>query len=518
MYSGEPVTQLEHALQTAQAAEKRGRRRRADHRSAAARSRPPAQRPGRDADRARHRRRSSVFCAAVPASAVRRRRARADPAARRRQALSLRDAARLPRCALGRLRGAASRSRAAPHSPAEAQAFIALPGASAAVRLRRWDDAAKSAGACDAAARALRADHGGAARRVNEDPAQPARRRRAARLGDAHRPHRHPAHLGRRPAALPARERIEPLRRLCRRAWAITALIQSSNATALMVASFAGQGLIATAPALAVMLGADVGTALMTLVFSFDLSWLSPLLIFVGVTLFMTARVDQSWAGFGHILIGLGLIILALQLIVLAARPLTQAAGVKVIFASLTGDVLLDMLVGRDIHHALLFEPRRRAADRDAGDVEGDRAARGDGPGPGRESRQRPARDAQHDDLAARGAARQPGQPAVPAHRLRDHRSAAALHRGTVRVDFARRGPDRGLLSTCCSTSPSRSASFSSPKRSRTWPNACCPPSPMPTIRPRRAISTRPRSTRRRWRSATPRARRCASATSSSRC
>jgi phosphate:Na+ symporter len=124
----------------------------------------------------------------------------------------------------------------------------------------------------------------------------------------------------------------------------ITALIQSSTATALMVASFVGQGLIATAPALAVMLGADVGTALMTLVFSFDLSWLSPFLIFVGVTLFM--RRESSRVGrFGRVLIGLGLIILALQLIVLAARPLTQAAGVKVIFASLTGDVLLDMLV-----------------------------------------------------------------------------------------------------------------------------------------------------------------------------
>jgi phosphate:Na+ symporter len=124
----------------------------------------------------------------------------------------------------------------------------------------------------------------------------------------------------------------------------ITALIQSSNATALMVASFAGQGLIATAPALAVMLGADVGTALMTLVFSLDLSWLSPLLIFVGVTLFL--RRESTQAGrVGQVLIGLGLIILALQLIVLAARPLTQASGVKVIFASLTGDVMLDMLV-----------------------------------------------------------------------------------------------------------------------------------------------------------------------------
>jgi phosphate:Na+ symporter len=124
----------------------------------------------------------------------------------------------------------------------------------------------------------------------------------------------------------------------------ITALIQSSTATAVMVASFVAQGLIATAPALAVMLGADVGTALMTLVFSFDLSWLSPLFIFLGVTLFM--RRESSQIGrFGRILIGLGLIILALQLIVLAAQPLTKGAGVKVIFGSLTGDVLLDMLV-----------------------------------------------------------------------------------------------------------------------------------------------------------------------------
>src|SRR5207244_9106027 len=103
-------------------------------------------------------------------------------------------------------------------------------------------------------------------------------------------------------------------------------------------------GLIATAPALAVMLGADVGTALMTLVFSLDLKWLSPLLILVGVTLFMR-RESTRIGRFGRVLIGFGLIILALQLIVLATRPLTQAVGVQVLFASLTGDVLLDMLV-----------------------------------------------------------------------------------------------------------------------------------------------------------------------------
>ncbi len=123
----------------------------------------------------------------------------------------------------------------------------------------------------------------------------------------------------------------------------VTGLIQSSTATALIVAAFAGQGLIGTAPALAVMLGADVGTALVTLVLSFDLSWLAPLLIFLGVTLFLTW--ESTPAGrFGRILIGLGLILFALQWISVAAHPVAQAAGVKVIFASLTGDVLLDML------------------------------------------------------------------------------------------------------------------------------------------------------------------------------
>src|SRR5260221_5195254 len=124
----------------------------------------------------------------------------------------------------------------------------------------------------------------------------------------------------------------------------VTGLIQSSTATALIVAAFAGQGLIATAPALAVMLGADVGTAIVTLILSFDLSWLAPLLIFVGVTLFLTLQSTNA-GRFGRILIGLGLIMFALQWISVAAKPVVQAAGVKVIFASLTGDVVLDMLV-----------------------------------------------------------------------------------------------------------------------------------------------------------------------------
>ncbi|POF41255.1 hypothetical protein B0D71_18690 [Pseudomonas laurylsulfativorans] len=125
----------------------------------------------------------------------------------------------------------------------------------------------------------------------------------------------------------------------------VTAMVQSSNATAMLVTSFVGQGLMALTPALATMLGADVGTALMARVLTFDLSWLSPLLIFVGVIFFLS-RKQTRLGQLGRVAIGLGLIILALQLIVEAAHPITHAKGVKVIFASLTGDILLDALVG----------------------------------------------------------------------------------------------------------------------------------------------------------------------------
>lgn len=125
----------------------------------------------------------------------------------------------------------------------------------------------------------------------------------------------------------------------------VTALVQSSNATTLLVTSFVAQELVGLTPALVIILGADVGTALMARLLTFDLSWLSPLFIFFGVVFFLGRK--QTRAGqLGRTSIGLGLILLALQLIVAAATPITQAAGVKVLFSSLTGDVMLDALLG----------------------------------------------------------------------------------------------------------------------------------------------------------------------------
>jgi phosphate:Na+ symporter len=88
-----------------------------------------------------------------------------------------------------------------------------------------------------------------------------------------------------------------------------------------------------------------MGTSLMVVVFSFDLSWLSPLLIFGGVVVYVSR--EKSNAGrLGRVAIGLGLILLSLQLIVSSTRPLIESPAVGALLSALPNEVLLDILVG----------------------------------------------------------------------------------------------------------------------------------------------------------------------------
>jgi Na/Pi-cotransporter len=91
----------------------------------------------------------------------------------------------------------------------------------------------------------------------------------------------------------------------------VTAVLQSSTATALMITSFAAGGFIALVPALAAMLGANVGTTLIVQVLSFNVSALSPLLLLVGVIAFRAGSTRTR--DLGRVAIGLGLMLIALS-------------------------------------------------------------------------------------------------------------------------------------------------------------------------------------------------------------
>ena len=124
---------------------------------------------------------------------------------------------------------------------------------------------------------------------------------------------------------------------------AVTAALQSSTATGLMVASLAADGLIATVPALAVMLGANVGTTLIVQLLAADVGHLAPLAVLVGVVMFRTGGVTRS-RDLGRVAIGLGLMLFALSRVVAALAPQDHGPGLRAAIAAVAGDPVIALL------------------------------------------------------------------------------------------------------------------------------------------------------------------------------
>ena len=124
----------------------------------------------------------------------------------------------------------------------------------------------------------------------------------------------------------------------------VTGLLQSSTATALLLASFAGRGLIALPVALVMMLGANVGTTLAAQVFSFDLAWLWAVAVGLGVFTFMASEADRVRA-MARIAVGFGLMLLSLYHLGLAAAPLRESKAFASVLSGIAGDPLFGFIV-----------------------------------------------------------------------------------------------------------------------------------------------------------------------------
>ena len=124
----------------------------------------------------------------------------------------------------------------------------------------------------------------------------------------------------------------------------MTALLQSSTATGLMAASFAADGLVPLVPALAIMLGANVGTTLIVQVLSFNISAVAPILFIVGVGAFKIAGQTRA-RDLGRVAIGLGLMLLALHILLDTLAPAESAPAVRALLAAITGDPVLCVVI-----------------------------------------------------------------------------------------------------------------------------------------------------------------------------
>src|SRR6266478_2864093 len=124
----------------------------------------------------------------------------------------------------------------------------------------------------------------------------------------------------------------------------VTSILQSSTATGLMVTSFAAGGLVDLVPALAVMLGANVGTTLIAQALSFDVSGVSFLLILIGVLMFRRSTITRT-RDLGRVGIGLGLMLIALEHLLALITPYEDTPSLRLLLGTITTEPLIDILV-----------------------------------------------------------------------------------------------------------------------------------------------------------------------------
>ena len=124
----------------------------------------------------------------------------------------------------------------------------------------------------------------------------------------------------------------------------VTALLQSSTATGLMAASFVTAGTLDLVPALAVMLGANVGTTLVVQILSFDITVVTPVLLLTGVIAFKRGGRTRT-RDLGRAVIGIGLMLLALH-IFLGTLVTTEGVPVsRALLGAITNQPILCLVI-----------------------------------------------------------------------------------------------------------------------------------------------------------------------------
>jgi phosphate:Na+ symporter len=124
----------------------------------------------------------------------------------------------------------------------------------------------------------------------------------------------------------------------------VTAVLQSSTATGLMVSSFAAGGLVDLVPALAVMLGANVGTTLIVQLLSFDIGRVAPLFVLVGVVLFRRSFASRT-RDLGRVAIGLGLMLFALEQLLALLTPYEDVPSLRLLMGAIATQPIIDVII-----------------------------------------------------------------------------------------------------------------------------------------------------------------------------
>ena len=104
---------------------------------------------------------------------------------------------------------------------------------------------------------------------------------------------------------------------------AITAVIQSSSATTVMVVGFVNSGMMTLSQAVWIIMGANIGTTITGQLIALDVGMLAPLFAFIGVSMVVFLKAPKAHH-YGEILAGLGVLFIGMGMMSDSMRPLRE--------------------------------------------------------------------------------------------------------------------------------------------------------------------------------------------------
>lgn len=125
----------------------------------------------------------------------------------------------------------------------------------------------------------------------------------------------------------------------------VTAIIQSSSATTVMVVGFVNAGIMQLTQAIGVIMGANIGTTVTAQLVSFELTQLAPAAVGIGMVIYLFASKEKS-KQLAEILIGFGILFIGMDFMKDAVKPLREFPAFREMLVGFGSNTFLGIFMG----------------------------------------------------------------------------------------------------------------------------------------------------------------------------
>ena len=128
----------------------------------------------------------------------------------------------------------------------------------------------------------------------------------------------------------------------------VTAIIQSSSATTVMIVGFVNAGLMNLSQALGVIMGANIGTTITAQLVAFKLDHVAPLFVFIGAALVMFAKAKNR-REIGNIILGFGILFTGMGIMSSSMSPISNSPAFTQVIVAIGNNWFIGIVAGMAI-------------------------------------------------------------------------------------------------------------------------------------------------------------------------